>query len=544
MKKSTFLQGAFIATVAIFVSKILGVLYVIPFYKIIGEESGALYGYAYIVYSLFLMLSGIGLPLAISKMVSEYNALGYLYSKERAYKVGKVVIYILGITMFIVLMVSAPILAKWVKGDIVGGDSVEDITFVIRVISTAILVAPYISLARGYLQGHKYIAVTSYSQVIEQVIRVTVILAGSYLALYVFHLEMKYAIGAALLGATIGAIGACIYMALKIKKHRTELVRDTPRKEEEKEITDKFLLKKLIMYALPFIMVSLTVSVYEFVDMMTINRTLVSILNYDAIDAQTIVAVITTWGEKLNTIVSSIGMGIGISLLPNITSSFVEGNNTDVKQKINQTIQIILYLTLPLTIFLSLVAGPVFGAFYGVNKWGPAVFQYSIFIAFIMTLVYSTTVMVQVLNKYKVIFFSLLIGTLLNVILKIPFMILFENMGFNGYAGAIISTFIGYSVSFFINLAVLRKHMKVDYKSTVNKLMKIGYSVIIMIATILLLKSILPVTANRFANIGICALYGIVSFGIYFAITFWNKTFSEVFGNNFITNIINKFKKS
>lgn len=75
LKKSSFLEGAFIATFCIIVTKILGILYVIPFYKIIGEQGGTLYGYAYNIYNVFLILSSAGIPLAISKLTSEYNTL-------------------------------------------------------------------------------------------------------------------------------------------------------------------------------------------------------------------------------------------------------------------------------------------------------------------------------------------------------------------------------------------------------------------------------------------------------------------------------------
>ena len=57
MKKNGFMEGAIIATIAIIISKVLGVLYVIPFYKIIGEQGGALYGYAYNIYNIFLIIS-------------------------------------------------------------------------------------------------------------------------------------------------------------------------------------------------------------------------------------------------------------------------------------------------------------------------------------------------------------------------------------------------------------------------------------------------------------------------------------------------------
>ena len=84
MKKSTFMQGAIIATLAIVISKILGIIYVIPFYSLIGEQGGALYGYAYSIYGLFLNLSTAGIPLAISKITSEYSALNQNYLKEKS----------------------------------------------------------------------------------------------------------------------------------------------------------------------------------------------------------------------------------------------------------------------------------------------------------------------------------------------------------------------------------------------------------------------------------------------------------------------------
>ena len=83
MKKSNFIEGAVIASIAIILTKIIGVLYVIPFYSIIGEQGGALYGYAYNIYNVFLIMSTAGIPLAISKITSEYNTLKKI--KEKTY---------------------------------------------------------------------------------------------------------------------------------------------------------------------------------------------------------------------------------------------------------------------------------------------------------------------------------------------------------------------------------------------------------------------------------------------------------------------------
>ena len=89
MKKSNFINGALIATIGIVLTKFLGIVYVIPFYSIIGESNIALYGYAYTIYNLFLSLSTVGIPPAMSKLISEYNTLGYYKAKKEAFNIGR-----------------------------------------------------------------------------------------------------------------------------------------------------------------------------------------------------------------------------------------------------------------------------------------------------------------------------------------------------------------------------------------------------------------------------------------------------------------------
>ena len=218
LKKNTFMQGAFIASMGIVISKILGIIYVIPFYAIIGEQGGALYGYAYNIYSIFLSLSTAGVPLAVSKIISEYNALGYYKEKEQAFKISKRLLSIIGIICFLILFIFAPVVAKLIIGDIQGGNTLSDIVFVIRVISFSILIVPILSVYRGYLQGHKYMTPTSVSQVLEQIVRVIIIIVGSYLTLKVFNLSLSTAVGVALFGATAGSICSYLYLVNKVLK--------------------------------------------------------------------------------------------------------------------------------------------------------------------------------------------------------------------------------------------------------------------------------------------------------------------------------------
>ena len=218
MKKNTFVKGALITTLGVIFTKILGILYVIPFHALIGEKGGALYGYAYTVYSVFISLASAGIPLAISKLVSEYQTLGYYNVKKRVFLLARQLAIIFGIICFLIIVIFAPLFAKLILGDITGGNSLEDVVFVLRVIGTAILVVPVLGVYRGYFEGHRFMSPPSISQVLEQLLRVLIIIFGSLFAVRVFNLNLSTTVGIALFGATAGAIVSYLYLVDKKKK--------------------------------------------------------------------------------------------------------------------------------------------------------------------------------------------------------------------------------------------------------------------------------------------------------------------------------------
>ena len=220
MKKSNFVKGALITTLGIVIAKILGIIYVIPFHSIIGDEGGALYGYAYTIYTLFVSLASAGIPLAISKLVSEYRTMGYYRAKRRVFLLGRKLAILTGFISFIIILITAPLLAKAVLGNVVGGNTIKDVTFVIRVIGTAILIVPTLSIYRGYFEGHRLFSAPSISQVLEQITRVLIIILGSYMAIKVFKIDLTKAVGIALFGATFGAIVSYMYLVDKRFKNR------------------------------------------------------------------------------------------------------------------------------------------------------------------------------------------------------------------------------------------------------------------------------------------------------------------------------------
>ena len=104
MKKNSFVSGAFVSTLGIIISKILGIIYVIPFHALIGNIGGALYGYAYTIYQFFIGISTAGIPLSISKITSDFNSKGYYNAKKRAFILGKRLAVTLGFISFLILV--------------------------------------------------------------------------------------------------------------------------------------------------------------------------------------------------------------------------------------------------------------------------------------------------------------------------------------------------------------------------------------------------------------------------------------------------------
>lgn len=531
MNKSSFISGAFITTFGIVISKILGILYVIPFHAVIGEQGGALYGYAYTIYTLFMSLATAGIPLAMSKIVSEYQTLGYYNAKKRVFKLGKKLALVLGFSIFVLLLLFAPLLAKTILGDLVGGNTIQDVTFVIRIISIAILVVPVLSIYRGYFEGHRFMSPPSISQIIEQIVRVVIIVFGSFLALKVFKASLTSAVGVALAGATGGALVSYFYLLdkkVKNKKRFNEKVRNV----NEPIITDKAIFRKLIAYAVPFILIDIFKTLYNYIDMVTVVKGLVKYANFSVSDAETVMSMLSTWSAKFNMIILSVSTGVIVSLIPNLTQSVVKKDRKDINKKINQSLGILLFLMLPMTIGLSFLAEPVWMLFYGKSVYGPSVLAYFVFVGLFLGLFTAAITIVQVMKDYKTVFISLFAGVLIKIFLNTSLINTFHKYGMPGYYGVITASILAYLVSFIICLVSLRIKNKVDYEETVKNFMDILCGSMLIIVALFLMKFIVPIVSGvRIVNLFIILLYAIVGVIIYFIFTIKIGVAKRIFGD-------------
>mgnify|MGYP001057563129 CR=1 FL=1 len=542
MKKSSFLEGTFISTFGIVLCKIIGLLYVIPFYAIIGNEGGILYNYAYTIYSIFLGLSSSGIPIAISKIVSEYNALGFYNTKERAFKIGSRLLLLSGFVFFLILFIFAPQISYLIIGDVTGGNNPESITFVIRVVSTAILIVPSLSVLRGYLQGHKIMSVPSMASVLEQIVRVIVIILGSYLTLNVLGLSLETAVGVAVFGATIGAGTALLFIQYKISKNKSVLNKDAKITREEIKITEKDILKRIILYALPFILIDFFRSSYSMVDAFTVIKTLDN-LGYDPTVAESALSIINTWASKINSIIISITVGMTVSLIPNIAASNIKKDYDDVNLKINQALRIMMFLVLPMTVGLHFLSHPVWTAFYGYDQFGISVLSINVFQALTYCFYAILIDINQAMNNTKYAIGTLFSSLLLKWLLNVPFMRLFNVIGVPAYYAPIITTIFIQFLAIIFLLMVLKNKYNVTYRNTVLIFIKTILATSIMYLSLKILNLFISVnTVNRLNSVIIVFTYCMFGGIIYAIAVIRSKLIKEVLGEKFLDGFISKFK--
>lgn len=542
MKKTSFLAGAAISTIGIIICKVIGLIYVIPFYAIIGVAGGALYSYAYSIYNMFLNLATSGIPVAMSKVVSEYNAKGYYNTKERTFKIGLKVIGVLCVTIFILLFAFAPQIAYFIIGDVKGGNTIEDVAFVIRVISTAILVVPFLSVSKGYLQGHKIMSVSSVANILEQLVRVVVILAGSYLALNVFHQTTSVAVGVAVFGATVGAIVAYLYVRNKIKKNKKELNKDAAITNAEKKITTKQIAKKIVFYALPFVAISVIQSGFTMVDVFTVVKSLVS-LGYSTTISENVLSVIATWGSKLNMIVMSIATGIIMSLIPTIASYYAVKKYKDVNLKINEAISTLVLITIPLAVGLSFMGADVWTVFYGYNELNISIFKLLILSQITLSICSVMVNTNQTLNNTKANIIGLGLSLITKIALNIPFMKLFSAIGIEAYYAPIALNIIIDTLCSIYLAYVIKKQTNISYFKSVKTIIKVILCTAIMILSLMILNFIVPMTSHsRIIAILQLLIYGVAGIIVYFYVAYKSKTLDEVFGKEMLTKILTKLK--
>jgi len=301
----------------------------------------------------------------------------------------------------------------------------------------------------------------------------------------------------------------------------------------------KIILKQLINYCIPFIIINVANSIYNSIDMILVIKGLNNI-GYQTTDIETISSIFTTWGSKLVSIVTAIATGLVVSLIPSIVAAFTKKDMKEVNNQFNKTLQVLLYVILPLSIFLSIFAKPIWQVFYGNSYYGPLIFKYTILLAVFDSAYIMICSALQGLSKTKLIYISCGLGLITKTILDLPLIYLFHKLGLHAFHGAILASAIGYILSLSIPLITLALKYKFNYNQTLKSIPRLTISIIILTSLCLIIKPTILHFTNRIILLFILVLIGILCLIIY---SFINKQILlDLIGERFFKKLITKEK--
>ena len=480
---SSLMKGTAILTVGLFLSKVLGLVYLFPFYSIVGgEETLGLYQYAYIPYNIMLSIAISGLPLGVSKFVSKYNAINDYEAGRRLFKSGILVMLITGVISFILLNLLANPIANVVIKDDEQIYTVDQIASVIRWVSFALLAVPVMSLIRGFFQGYSHYMPTSVSQLVEQIVRIIVLLGGSFVVVVLLGGKTETAIKFAVFAAFIGAIGGLVVLYFYWKKFRPEFNALRLESVPSGDLSYKDIYAEIIKYSIPFVFVGMASSLFQLVDMLTFNSAMISIGLASVTDTYLTMLNLTT--QKIVIIPVMLATGFSMALVPSITKHFTLGEFDTLRSSLDKTYQILLFITIPASIGIAILAPGIYHVLFEQSEMGAQVLAHYAPLAILFALFSVTAAILQGIDYQKWIIFSLLTGVLVKLMLNTPLIKIME------VDGALLATALGYGVTIIINIAVI--HKALHYSS------KLVFRRIILICILTLLMAISVFIVNKF----------------------------------------------
>jgi len=349
-KKQTFLHGAALLAMATIIVKIIGAFYKIPLKMVIGDKG---YGYfitAYDIYTVLLLISTAGLPIAMSRMISQASSLGNYNQVRRVYNTARGIFLGLGIASTALMMGFSHQLASFQKQ--------PDAWASIFCLGPCALLMCIMSTSRGFFQGQGDMRPTSNSQIIEAFFKLVVGLALAYFVMK-STANVAYAAGAAILGVTV----SCLVSALYLHGKWRPAYRDLPATSDVPLSYGK-TAKELLAIAVPITIGSAGLQVLTVIETNLYMGQLLTANGMSQSVADTTKGIYNMCQTVFN-MPCAFMVPITTSVLPAITAFLAVGNHKDAKATQESAARITGLLSLPCAVGLSILAGPVMGLLGG-----------------------------------------------------------------------------------------------------------------------------------------------------------------------------------
>ena len=455
MANSKILKGTAILGIAGIFVKILGAVFRIPLTALIGTEGMAYYGYACPLYSLFLVIATAGIPVAISRMVSEKIAYNDFSGAQRVFRVSRWLLLAIGVFAFAVCFFGAELIAKYVSKDM-------GAVLPIKAIAPALIFVPVMSAYRGYFQGRQNMNPTAISQFIEQIFRVAV---GLILASVMVAQGLEMAAAGATFGATVGSIAGLLIIMLiyalnkKAINYHLRQSRQIHGERRKKEKT-MAIVKQILIIAIPITIGASILPLVNFADSAIVTRRLLD-GGFTDVEAREL------WGQLSGYCNTMVGLpqvltqAVAVAMVPAIAAAYKLRNRAEIDENINLGMRISMIIGMPCAAGMIALAEPILLLLFSSEaasaiSAAPTLMVMCLGVP-LMALLQTTNGILQGVNRQVLPMKNLAIGAVAKIILTY---VLVAIPSLNIKGAAIGSVFV-YGIALILNLRDMKRYTKV-----------------------------------------------------------------------------------
>lgn len=457
MKKQSLITGSLILGIAGILARFLGLFFRWPLIMLIGDEGVGYYQMSYPLYMFFIAIAS-GIPVAMSKMISEKNAIGDMEGTFEVVKESTYLMLVLGLGTTLILFFFAKPLISFLKWN-------PKSYYALIGISFAPLIMSFMTIYRGFFQGLQNMTPSGVSQILEQIGRVIV---GVGLAIFLLPKGIEYAAGGAAFGAAAGGLLGGGYLYIKYRKIKKQM-------GIKKIKTNTQLLTNILRIAIPISIGATVGTVMSLIDSVVVPQKLLEAgLSEQA--ATILYAQLTGKASVIVNIPLTLSMALCISLIPIIAENYILRNKKEVDKKIELSMKLSAVISLPCMLGMFFLAEPIMKVIFPGRFEGVEILRFlSLSIPFII-ITQTTTSIMQGTGHYITPVINLFIGCVVKIALTWT---LVPIPSLNIY-GAVIASVGAYIVATVLNLISMKINMKTKFRFY-SSFIKPAYAAILMI---------------------------------------------------------------
>lgn len=521
--QDTMLKGSVWMTAGSIFSRVLGAIYIIPWMAWMGSyysSANALFAKGYNIYSLFLIVSTAGIPGAISKQISHYNALGEYATGNRLFKQGLKIMALMGIVFGAIMFFGASIIAAiFTDGD---PNSIP----VIKSLGIAVLVIPILSILRGYMQGYSDMAPSAISQFLEQLVRVIYLLGATYLIMQVQKGSYVDAVTQSTFATFIGAIFAIAILLLYIFKKLPKL-RALSRNGKPESTIGKNFAREIFEQAFPFIIMDAGITFFNLYDQSTFQQFMLMFVHATKAQLDNYYSLFGFQANKLIMIIVSLSTAMAVTAVPILSGLYAKGDKKDIENQISNTLELFFFIMIPSSLGMYAVAQPLWTTFYRYDALGISMLQFSAIMSIFLGLFTVLSAVLQALYRNRLAIKYLVIGFIVKVIVQIPMIGIFHEFG------PLVATSIGMAVICWLMMKKLYDIYPFNIERTENRISGIIIFSVAMFLVVIILNWIIyrfVGNSDRIVSLFVLFLEAIIGAGIFGYLVLKTKLADKILG--------------